>query len=239
MADALTTGATHAAEPEQGFPRRVRVWDAPTRLTHWGIVACFCVSWWTAETHELEWHRWSGSTLLGLLLFRLAWGFVGSSTARFASFIKGPREIRAHVAQLVRRTPGATLGHNPLGALSILAMLSLLLIQVTLGLFAVDIDGIESGPLSHLVDFDTGRLLAKYHGLGFTLLQWLVGLHIAALLYYTLYKRESLVGAMITGSKPWQPGWDNDAAGVRFAPFWVFAVCALLAAGLAWYITAS
>ncbi|MEO7773580.1 MAG: cytochrome b/b6 domain-containing protein [Steroidobacteraceae bacterium] len=218
---------------------QVRVWDAPTRLAHWGIAICFGVSWWTVETYRMEWHRWSGYVMLGLLLFRVYWGVFGSTTARFASFIRGPREIWAHVTHLGTRSATDSMGHNALGALSVVAMLLMLVAQVTLGLFTVDVDGIESGPLSHLVDFDTGRLLAKYHGIGFTVLQWLIGLHIVALLFYTFYKRDRLIPAMITGNKPWQPGWDEASAALRFAPFWVFFVGAILAAGAAWYITAS
>jgi cytochrome b len=220
----------------ENAPRRVRVWDAPTRLVHWGIAACFGVSWWSIETSHMEWHLWSGYTLLGLLLFRLFWGFFGSSTARFASFVRGPREVWQHVAHLGARAPGAAVGHNALGALSVLAMLLLLLAQVGLGLFAVDVDGIESGPLSHLVEFDTGRTLAGYHGDVFDVLQWLVGLHLVALLYYTLYKRERLVAAMFTGTKPWHSDWQGATPATRFAPFWVLVLGILFATGITWYI---
>src|SRR5690242_6646079 len=132
---------------------RVRVWDGPTRIAHWFMALLFGLSWWTAETGHLEWHRWSGYGLLGLLVFRILWGFFGSSTARFAQFLRGPREIVAYVRGRWSLAPG----HNPLGALSVLTLLLLLLAQVTLGLFAVDIDGIESGPLSSHVSFGTGR----------------------------------------------------------------------------------
>ena len=72
---------------------RVRVWDLPTRVTHWTFVVVFGVLWWTAETGRMEWHRWAGYTLLALLLFRVYWGFLGSSTARFSRFIRGPRAV--------------------------------------------------------------------------------------------------------------------------------------------------
>ncbi|MES1262768.1 MAG: cytochrome b/b6 domain-containing protein, partial [Peristeroidobacter soli] len=136
-----------------------RVWDLPTRLTHWLFVIGLGVSWWTAETGRLEWHRWSGYALLALVSFRLYWGFVGSSTARFRNFVRGPRAIAAYL----RDGNGTSIGHNPLGALSVLALLGLLLAQIVLGLFAVDVDGIESGPLSLYVSFETGRACAEWH----------------------------------------------------------------------------
>src|SRR5690349_12806244 len=104
----------------------IRVWDIPTRLTHWLIVVLVGLSWWTAETGRLEWHRWSGYALLGLVIFRIYWGFVGSSTARFSSFVRGPRAIAGYL----QGRWVATAGHNPLGALSVVALLVLLLVQI-------------------------------------------------------------------------------------------------------------
>src|SRR3954462_11780347 len=100
---------------------RVRVWDLPTRLGHWLMVAGFALSWWTGKSGRLEWHRWSGYALLGLLVFRLCWGIFGSSTARFTQFLRGPRDILAYVRGRWALAPG----HNPLGALSVLALLVL------------------------------------------------------------------------------------------------------------------
>src|SRR3954466_14244874 len=105
---------------------RVRVWDLPTRLGHWLMVAGFALSWWTAESGRLEWHRWSGYALLGLVVFRLYWGFFGGSTARFGNFVRGPRAMLDYACGRLAPAPG----HNPLGALSVLALLALLLVQV-------------------------------------------------------------------------------------------------------------
>ena len=131
---------------------RVRIWDVPTRVVDWLMVILIAASWWTAEIGNLELHRYSGYSLLALVVFRVYWGFVGSSSARFNHFIKGP----SSVFRYVRGPSPESLGHNPLGALSVIALLVLLLTQVTLGLFAVDVDGLESGPLSHLVSFEAG-----------------------------------------------------------------------------------
>ena len=97
-------------------------------------------------------------------------------------------------------------GHNPLGALSVLVLLGLLLTQIVLGLFAVDVDGIESGPLSTYVSFDTGRVAAEWHEALFDVLLWLIGLHVAAVLFYLLYKKENLVGTMLHGMRAFPSG---------------------------------
>jgi len=182
---------------EQPSRTRVRVWDVPTRLVHWLMVAGFAISWWTGKAGRLEWHRWSGYALLALVAFRIYWGFFGSSTARFRQFVRGPRVL----ANYLRGAWQAAPGHNPLGALSVLALLALLAAQVMLGLFAVDVDGIESGPLSEYVSFEAGRLAAKWHGRVFDLLLWLVALHIAAIAYYGLMKKQRLLAAMFHGKR--------------------------------------
>jgi len=135
---------------------RIRVWDVPVRACHWLIVLFVAASWWTAETKRMDWHRYSGYVLLALATFRVYWGFFGSSTARFSQFVRGPRAVVSYLKGRWAVMPG----HNPLGALSVLVLLGLLLSQIVLGLFAVDVDGIESGPLSTYVSFDTGRAAA-------------------------------------------------------------------------------
>jgi cytochrome b len=185
------------AESSAANVARVRIWDVPTRLVHWLMAVLIPVSWWTADSGNLEWHRYSGFLLLALLIFRLYWGFVGSSTARFTQFVKSPRDIGGYL----RTGAASSLGHNPLGALSVVALLSLLLIQITLGLFAVDVDGIESGPLSHYVSFEAGRACAQWHETVFDVLVWLIALHIAAVLFYVIFKKHNLIGAMLHGHR--------------------------------------
>ena len=176
---------------------RVRVWDAPTRLVHWLMVVGVALSWWTGETGRLEWHRLSGYGLLALVAFRVYWGFFGSSTARFRQFVRGPRVVANYLRGAWQVEPG----HNPLGALSVLALLGVLGAQVTLGLFAVDVDGIESGPLSEYVSFEAGRAAAKWHARLFDVLLWLIALHIAAIVYYGLMKKQRLLAAMFHGER--------------------------------------
>src|SRR5262245_18903121 len=147
----------------------------------------------------MEWHRWSGYALLGLVIFRIYWGFFGSSTARFSGFLRGPRAIAGYL----RGAWSVEAGHNPLGALSVLVMLMLLGLQIGLGLIAVDVDGIESGPLSEYVSFETGRSAAEWHENIFNALLWLVALHVLAIAYYLFVKRENLAAAMLHGTRPY------------------------------------
>lgn len=172
-----------------------RVWDLPTRLFHWLLVALFGFSWWSAEAHHLDWHQFSGLAIFGLLVFRILWGFVGAETARFSHFLRGPRRVWAYLHGEGTAGPG----HNPLGGWSVMAMLTLLCVQVIAGLFAVDVDGIESGPLSYLVDFDQGRAAAAIHSMSFNVLLALIVLHIGAILFYLAVKDRNLIKAMVSG----------------------------------------
>jgi cytochrome b len=149
----------------------------------------------------MDYHRYSGYTLLGVLVFRLYWGFFGSRTARFAQFVKGPRAVLEYLRAGASASGHNAAGHNPLGALSVIALIVLLSAQVALGLFAVDVDGLESGPLSYLVSFDVGRTCAKIHETLFNVLMAVVVLHIVAIFFYLLFKRDNLIRPMITGNK--------------------------------------
>ncbi len=211
---------------------RAKVWDVPTRVCHWLLVALLGFSWWSAETGNLEWHRWSGYAVIEVLVFRIYWGFVGPATARFSGFVRGPAAVLAYAKSLGGRASPDAPGHNPLGALSVLAILLVLTTQVVTGLFAVDVDGIESGPLSDRVDFDTGRVFADIHHWSFTILQILVVLHLAAIAYYLIRKRRNLVGAMITG----QRRFEIDP-GLVFAPVWRIVPGAILAVAIAAWVS--
>lgn len=208
---------------------RVRTWDVPTRVVHWLMVVLIPASWWTADSGNLEWHRYSGYLLVALVLFRLYWGFAGSASARFTQFIKGPREI----SRYLRGRAVISTGHNPLGALSVVALLLLLLTQITLGLFAVDVDGIESGPLSHFVSFEVGRACAKWHDTVFDVLVWVIALHIAAVLFYVIFKKQNLIGAMLHGYRKYAQQPDSHP---RFASALRAVVGLVLAVAATWFI---
>jgi cytochrome b len=181
---------------------RLQIWDLPVRLFHWLLVPLMAFAWWSAEEGRLDWHRLSGYALLALVLFRIIWGFLGSETARFSHFLRGPAALASYLRALVGGgTRQPILGHNPLGGWSVLAMLALIATLTILGLFAVDVDGIESGPLAVYVSFDTGRWASVAHEFVFNVLLGLILLHLAAVAFYAVFKRDNLVGPMITGAK--------------------------------------
>lgn len=207
--------------------RDVYVWDVPTRLVHWNLACLFAFSWWSAKSGRLPWHRISGDVILGLVLFRLIWGLVGSRSARFGAFVRGPRDIASYLGGGGYAGPG----HNPLGALSVLALLLALCVQVALGLFSVDEDGLEPGPLSKFVDFDLGRSIARWHHLTFNLLLVLVLIHLAAIAAYEL-RRKRLVWAMLTGRARGDEGWTS----VKPRAAWIAMAVFALAAVVAWFV---
>lgn len=210
---------------------RARLWDGPTRIVHWALVVLVGFAWWSAEVGKMDWRRLAGYAILALLAFRLIWGFAGSASARFSSFVRGPAATLAYARTLPSRVKADLPGHNPLGAWSVLAILAALIVQVVSGLFAVDIDSIEAGPLSDRVSYDTGRLLAKWHHWSFSVLEGLVVLHVAAVVFYLAYKRANLVRAMITGRQHFAEDPKLD-----FAPVWRAVVVALVAAALAGWV---
>ena len=210
---------------------RVRVWDGPTRLFHWLLVALLAFSWWSAESRMMDWHRLSGILVLALVVFRLIWSVIGGNTARFRHFIRGPARTLAYVRG---RDAGVERpGHNPIGGYSVVAMLLLLIAQVTTGLFATDVDGLESGPLSYLVSFDQGRLAAKVHELSFNLLLAVAALHVLAILFYLVVRRRNLVTAMVTG---WDRRFISDEGALVGAGWLRFLVGVAISGLIAWYL---
>jgi cytochrome b len=212
--------------------RGLRIWDLPIRLFHWLLVALIAASWWTGEHHEMDWHRRSGYAIVGLLIFRLYWGVFGSSTARFVGFVRGPIAVWRYVRQL-RRPYSAAAGHNPAGGWSVLLMLVALIAMVTAGLFSVDVDGLESGPLADFVSFDTGRFAASWHGLIFNVLLALMAFHIAAIVVYLVWLRHDLISPMIHGGRLPESGGDGRAFA---APAWRVALGIAIAFGITYLI---
>ena len=186
---------------KQAESRSVKVWDGPVRLFHWLLVPLICFSWWSGEEHYMEWHRLSGYAILALLVFRIFWGLAGSRTARFGQFLRGPAAVAAYARTLTARDKTEADGHNPLGGWSVALMLLALVAMVVAGLFAVDIDGFESGPLAVFVSFDQGRAAAEWHETIFNVILALVALHLAAILFYLIWKRQNLISAMIHGRR--------------------------------------
>lgn len=182
---------------------RERIWDPALRAFHWTLAALVVANWLLGKfgPTDMTLHFWLGYAVIALLLFRLVWGFVGPAPARFAQFVRGPRAVLAYAREMIRPRPTHWPGHSPVGALAVLAMLAVLIGQVTTGLFADPDDYINVGPLASQVSSETSRAALRWHHRGADLILILVLLHWAAVLFYRLWKREDLVRPMITGWK--------------------------------------
>ena len=186
--------------------QHIRVWDLPTRLFHWMLVACVVTLFVTGNIggNLMSLHMRAGYAVLALLLFRLLWGVIGGYWSRFLVFVPTPGRLMAYL----RGTCPAgepILGHNPLGALSVLAMLTVLGVQVATGLVSDD-EIAFSGPLVQHVSSATSGLATAYHKqYGKLLVLLLVVLHVCAIVYYQRVKKQRLVVAMITGDSLVEP----------------------------------
>ena len=212
---------------ESGGRSRVIIWDLPTRLFHWSLPPLIAGAWWTQEQDSSELHARIGYAILTLLLFRLVWGFVGSDTSRFASFIRGPRGAILYLRELFGSAPAAGhVGHNPIGGYSVAAMLICLAIQAGTGLFLYD-DEFFWGPLNDLASEDMAEFLHEVHELNFNLLLALIAIHLAAVLFYRFGKGQHLVGPMIGGKAQLPPG----TARPRIASPWLALALLFVSAG--------
>jgi len=184
----------------------VPAWDLFLRIFHWTLASLMVASVTTGLLggNLMKWHMWSGYGILGLLAFRLAWGFVGGPTARFAAFLRGPGAVWAHLQDLLRRRPSFHLGHNPLGGWMVVLMLLAVLFQAATGLFSND-DIATEGPLYQYISKELSDRLTGLHKLNVKLLYGLVGLHVAAIAFYFFARGENLVGPMIHGRKSLPP----------------------------------
>lgn len=181
-----------------------RVWDIPTRAFHWFLVISVCGGWWIGENLSFEniaWHFYLGYCTGGLVLFRLIWGMTGPKPVRISALFHKPSATLSYVADMKNRKPSGFHGHSPAGSLSVLALLAILSIQVVTGLFAESDDLFSSGPFSGYVDSSIVQLVNAIHEINAKVLVVLVTLHIAALLFYLIWKRENLIRAMVTGRK--------------------------------------
>jgi len=203
--------SSHATQADAALATRpVRVWDAPVRLFHALMLLCFAGAWLTAETERWRLvHTTLGYTMVALVVFRLLWGFIGTRHARFASFVRGPGPVIHHLRAMVRREPEESVGHNPAGALAIVAMLGLTL--------AIGASGWA------LFNDVGGEWLEEVHEIAANALMAVVGIHVAGVLLVSFLSRTNLIGSMITGRKP---GRAADA--IRSNRVWV-AVLMLVA----------
>ena len=209
-------------------PHNVRIWDLPTRIFHWSLV--FLVIGMVVSGLRgggaMEWHMRMGYAVLSLLLFRIVWGLVGGRWSRFSSFIYAPSTVIAYLKG--QGKPEHSAGHNPLGAGSVFAMLLILLAQIGSGLVSDD-EIATSGPFTKFVANATVSLATNYHkNIGKWILVALVVLHLAAIVFYLVKKRENLVKTMLQGDKamaqPVEPARDDAAS--RLLALVIFALCA-------------
>jgi cytochrome b len=214
-------------------PRRVKVWHLPTRLFHGGLILAVSTAWASGSLGCMELHFLAGYAILALLLFRLGWGFVGSATARFGGFVRGPGAVLAYARSL--RRPGARtdkaleLGHNPAGGWMVVALLLVLALQAGTGLFTSD-DVTVDGPAVKLAGGAAVALASTIHRHIADVILAMVGLHVAAILAYRLLRGEDLVTPMLTGRKT--VAADVAVEAPRMAPAARAALVLLLATGL-------
>jgi len=180
----------------------MKVWDSFVRLSHWLVVLLVISAWLSANfgDAEFKWHSFNGYVLFVLVLSRVIWAVVGSTTARFSHFLKSPVEAIAYLRGLIKNNAPEYLGHNPAGGWMVLLLWLILLSQVITGLFSSD-DILAEGPLSYRVSSRLVSLMTGWHHLIFDILLVFVALHLIAVFYHQVIKREKLIQAMFNGKK--------------------------------------
>jgi cytochrome b len=214
-----------------------RIWDLPVRLFHWLLVLLVIFQFYSGNVggNLMRWHMFSGYTILTLVIFRLGWGLAGSTTARFSHFLAGPRAALTFARRLLSRAPAPHAGHNPLGGWMIVALLLVLAVQAGSGLFAND-DIATEGPLAVLVSKATSDGLTAVHHWTRNVLLLLIALHVCAVLYHWLVKKEDLIGGMFTGVRRLPSELAQKTAALRFASPWRALGLLFAAAVLVWLV---
>ena len=180
------------------------VWDPLTRIWHWLIALSVVAGWLLGEFRNfsiMQWHFYAGYCTLGLLGFRMFWGFIGPKPVRWSTLLGALGGIPRYLREMFSRTPSGCRGHSPVGALASLVFLGLIVVQASTGLFAEDDGLFYEGPLSDLLSSDGVRLATRWHNNVASALLVMFGLHIGAMVFYAVWKKENLVRAMLTGVK--------------------------------------
>ncbi|MEC4720228.1 cytochrome b/b6 domain-containing protein [Noviherbaspirillum sp. CPCC 100848] len=218
--------------------KKVRVWDLPVRLFHWALAVLIVAAVVTQNIggNAMEWHFRAGYSILALLAFRIVWGLIGPRYARFSSFIYGPSTIVGYVRGGKEALKRKYLGHNPLGSLSVFALLGAVLAQAVSGLYAND-DIASEGPLVKFISKDLSDQITWFHkDVSATLIYILVAMHILAIIFYHVRRRQNLVKPMLTGDH--EVDFDavpaNDSWGMRLLAAVILALCA---AAVYWLIS--
>ena len=214
--------------PDTQSIHRVRIWDLPTRGFHILLALCVVGLITTGELGLMPLHFLLGYAVLTLVLFRLVWGFLGGHWSRFVNFVPTPANLIEHLKAMRSERAPHSIGHNPLGALSVLGMLSLLLLQVFSGLMSDD-EISNTGPWVALVSSEVVSVATEYHSdIGKVLLILLIGLHICTVVYYKRIKHEDLITPMVTGDKvlPTEVHATRDTLSSRLFALGVLTGCA-------------
>lgn len=236
--------------PETGSKRTIKVWDIWVRFFHWFLVAFILLSYLTGEVGGFDFtmpgtdrfisnmnvHVWSGLAILGLVVFRLIWGFLGSTTARFSNFVRGPQVILGYVKTVFTAPVAFFAGHNPAGGAVVMIILLALAAQAGTGLFSQDDSFFATkGPLAFLVADETSKEITSFHK---QLWEYgilvLIVVHIAANLFYWLIKKQDLIRAMITGRRRLPDG--EQAPALSFASTWLGIAVAAVAGLVVWLV---
>lgn len=181
--------------------KKLPLWDLPTRLFHWLLVLFIFAAWRTAETGNMELHQTFGFLILGLMIFRIIWGFIGSQPSKFSDFIFKPLTIIKYALQFFKQKSEISFGHNPMGGIVVVLFLALILTQIISGLFA-DNDIDFAGPLSEYAASSTVRDITLFHKFNFNVLLFsLICIHIGVIIFYFVYKKNNLLTPMISGYK--------------------------------------
>lgn len=206
----------------------IHVWDLPTRIFHWTLVLAMFVCVYTSydfytsydlgflgqNVSSLAIHQYAGVLILALLIFRVIWGIFGSTTSRFSDFIKGP----SHIINYLKTSKTPTEGHNPLGALMVVALILMLLVQVVTGLFLEDNSYylFKNAPLADTALGKNFRgIFATIHANGRAVVLWLIGLHVAAVFAYLIIKKQNLIRTMVTGKRSLKEAHTPNLASIQ------------------------
>ncbi len=233
---AVSMSKTQIDDKEQGAAPTRRVWDIPTRVFHWSLV--ILIGWEWASSHlggnAMTYHMWGGYAVLALIIFRVLWGFIGSTTAKFSAFLRSPKEMWRYLLVLRTGHYNGGPGHNPLGGWAVAAFLLSLAVQAGTGLFATD-DILTAGPLNPLVSNRTADFLTLIHKVNFDVLLGLIAVHVTAIALHKVLGGKNLVTPMITGRAP-ASHHGAFRTSLVFARPWLSLIAFGLSAVLTWLI---
>lgn len=212
----------------------VRVWDLSLRVFHWLLVVLITVMFVSAKTGNFDIHVLAGKTLVILIIARIGWGLFGSSNARFSSWLFAPGQYIDYIRALPRREPSYSLAHSPIGSLAAFVILAGVIFQISTGLVASDVDGLVEGPFAYYVSYDLSRWAGDTHVIFEQYVLILIGAHIAANLFYLIYKKDNLIAPMVTGLRLLPR--EKVESSPHLAPAWKGALTLLISAALMLWI---